>query len=207
MGLAADITARFSPLRLSHIAVAVLAVALAVQTGRLDGLTIAPKVGPVGFTLINARGWKRRALDAEAALSNVKAAQGAAQADQAAANHKPAAASAAIARQSDAQSPDYLRRVAIAAAGRAVPVGSLCGAKAPEGGPGGPGLPGTDHATGGDDGKAGSAPMVSVARADWEKLNREGALRVQLYQVGQEWIAQGIAKAGADDQSATSGPH
>lgn len=199
MSLAADISARFSPLRLSYIALAALAVALGVQTVRLDGLTIAPKVGAFRFTLMDWRGWHPRALDAEAALAAVKAAQPKAQAAQAAVNHQPAAASAAIARQSDAQSPDYLRRVASAAAGRAVPVGGLCGTKAPDGGPGGPGLPGTDHLAQGYDGKAGSADMVSVARADWERITREAALRVQLYQVGQEWIAQGVAKAGADD--------
>ncbi|GMM59864.1 hypothetical protein NUTIK01_06410 [Novosphingobium sp. IK01] len=60
-------------------------------------------------------------------------------------------------------------------------------------------MPGTDPASQGDDGQAGSALMVSVARSDWEKLNAEAALRAQLYQVGQEWIAQGIAVAGPAD--------
>lgn len=202
MGLAADISARFSPFRPSYIAVAALAVALAVQTVRLDGLTIAPRIGPLHVTLLDYAGWKGRAQRAEADLGRVTQAQAKAQADQAAANHQPAIASASIARQTDAQTPDYLRRVAVAAAGHAVPVGGLCGAKAPESGPGGPDLPRTDQPTGGDDGKAGSSPMVSVARADWEKLNREAALRVQLYQVGQEWIAQGIAKASGDDTPA-----
>ena len=193
MGLAAA----FNP-RLSGIIIAALAVALGVQTVRLSGLTIAPKVGAFHLTLIDLKGWQGRALDAEAALAKVGAAQVTAQAAQAAVNHQLAAITADIARQADAQTPDYLRRVASAAAGRALPAGRLCGAKAPDGGTSGPGLPGTDHVAGGDDGKAGSADMVSVARSDWEKLTREAALRVQLYQVGQEWIAQGVAKAGAD---------
>ncbi|WJS97838.1 hypothetical protein [Novosphingobium humi] len=189
MGLAAA----FNP-RLSGVIIAALAVALGVQTLRLSGLTIAPKVGAFHLTLIDLKGWRGRALDAEAALAAVKAAQPKAQAAQAAVNHQPAAITADIARQADAQTPDYLRRVADAAAGRALPVGGLCGPKAPDGGPGGPGLPGTDHLAGGDDGKAGSPDMVSVARSDWEKLTREAALRVQLYQVGQEWIKEGVAK-------------
>lgn len=197
MGLAADFN-----LRLSGVIIAGLALAVSVQTIRITGLTIAPKAGAFHFTLIDLKGWRGRALDAEAALAQVKEAQPKAQAAQAAVNHQPAAISADIARQSDAQSPDYLRRVASAAAGRALPAGRLCGAKAPEGGPGNAGLPGTDHLAQGDDDKAGSPDVVSVARSDWEKLTREAALRVQLYQVGQEWVAQGVAKAGADDPPA-----
>jgi hypothetical protein len=176
--------------------IAGLALAVTVQTIRLDGLRITPKAGPFHFTLVDRQGWRPRAEAAEKALKAVADAQPKAEAAQAAVNHQPAAITAAIAKEADAQTPDYLRRVASAAAAHTVPVGGgLCGAKAAVGGPSQADLPGTDHSAQGDDGKAGPPDMVSVARADWEKLNAEAALRAQLYEVGQSWIADGVAKA------------
>jgi len=202
MGFAADLIAKVNPLRLSGVVITGLALALTVQTIRLNGLTVAPKAGAFHFTLLDLQGWRPRALAAEADLAKVKDAQRDAQVAQIATNHQPAITTASIARQADAQTPDYLRRAAAFAAAHALPAGGLCRASADKGSTGHADLSGTDHPAQGDDGKAGSPDMVSVARTDWEKLNREAALRVQLYQVGQEWVADGVAKASADDPPA-----
>lgn len=198
-----------SDLRLSTMLtgalVAGLALGLGVQTIRLEGLTIAPKAGAFHFTLLDIPGWRPRALDAEAALAKVADASKAAQSAQATTNHQPAITTATIARQADAQTPDYLRRVAALSAAHAGDAGRLCGPSDNQGGAGRADLPGTDHPAQGDDGKAGSAEMVSVPRSDWERITREAALRAELYQVGQEWIAQGVAKVSADEAPAQGG--
>lgn len=197
----------FDRLRMSGAIIAVLALAFGVQSVRLHGLIIAPKVGPFEFTLLHVEGWRPRALAAESTLAQVKEDQRKAQAAQIAVNHQPAITTATIARQADAQTPEYQRRVAALASAHAVPAGRLCGTSADQGGPGQADLPGTDHPAQGDDGKAGSPDMVSVARTDWEKLNREAALRVQLYQIVQEWIAQGVAKASGDGPPSPEAQH
>jgi hypothetical protein len=210
MGLAADLATTLAPwpakvaalvvsavksLSATGVIIAGLAVALTVQSIRLEGLHITPKDGPFHFTLLDVEGWRPRAMAAETALKAVKEAQPKAEAAQAAVNQQPAIVTAAIAKEADAQTPDYLRRVATAAAAHAVPVGGLCGAKAADGSASQADLPGTSRPAQGDDDTAGSPDMVSVARADWEKLNREAALRAQLYAVGQGWIAEGVAVA------------
>jgi hypothetical protein len=191
-------------LRWSVVVIVGLAFGLAVQTVRLDGLHITPKAGPFHFTLVSVEGWRPRAQTAETALAEVKAAQPKAEAAQAAENSKPAVITGAIAKEADAQTPDYLRRVAVAAAAHAVPSVGLCGARNVDGGAIQADLRGEDRVAQGDDDKAGSPDMVSVARADWEKLNAEAALRVQLYQVGQQWIAEGVAVA--DDTPDAAAP-
>lgn len=215
MGLAADLVAKLTPLpakvaalcasaikslSATGVIIAGLAVAVTVQTIRLDGLHIVPKAGAFHFTLVDVRGWHPRALAAETALAQVKAAQPKAEAAQIAVNHQPAVLSAAIARETDAQMPDYLAHVAAVSAAHAVPAGGLCGAKAAGGVASNASVPGTDRTAQGHDDTAGSPDMVSVARADWDKLNREAALRVEVYQAGQAMIAEGVAAADADQK-------
>lgn len=204
-----------------RMALVAAVLALGAQTVRIEGLHLGVKIGPISLHVVNLTGLRQRAATAESALAQVEKAQAQAGQAQADANHEPAAISAEIARTSDAGSADYHAIVERAAAVHAVPVllahdhsgapgtcavsgdprhddGSLHPGAAQ--GPGGAAaVPGTDPAAQGDDGQAGSARMVSVARSDWEKLNTEAALRAQLYQVGQEWIAQGIAVAGPAD--------
>lgn len=193
-----------APACISRISFVVLIATLAVQDIRLNGLHITPKAGPFPFTLVSVEGWRPRAQAAETALAEVKAAQPKAEAAQAAENNKPAAITGAIAKEADAQTPDYLRRVAVAAAAHAVPAGGLCGAKDADGGAVQADLRGQGGVAQGDDDKAGSPEMVSVARADWDRLNAEAALRVQLYQIGQQWIAEGVAVA--DDAPDVAAP-
>jgi hypothetical protein len=204
VAIAKAIAGAAKSLRLSYVVIAGLALVAGVQTVRLDGLSITPKAGPFHFMLLHVEGWRPRALAAETALAEVKAAQPKAEAAQAAENSKPAVVTATIAKEADAQTPDYLRRVASAAAAHAVPAGGLCGAKDSDGGAVQADLRGQGGVAQGDDDKAGSPDMVSVARADWEKLNAEAALRVQLYQIGQQWIAEGVAVA--DDAPDVAAP-
>ncbi|WP_343611122.1 hypothetical protein [Novosphingobium sp.] len=180
---------------LAGITIAVLALAFTVQTVRIDGLHWQFKAGAFTLPFLNVEGWKEMATKAQAALQEVKAAQPQAAAAQSQANHEPAEKSAAIARNTDAQTPDYLAHVAAAAVAHAVSVARLSPAPAAEGVACKADLPGTDRIAQGDDDTAGSPDMVSVARADWLKINAEAALRVQLYQAGQEMIAEGIAVA------------
>lgn len=204
-----------------RMALVAAVLALGAQTVRIEGLHLGVKVGPISLHVVNLTGLRQRATTAESALAQVEKAQAQAGQAQAAANHEPAAISAEIARTSDAASGDYHAAVEHAAALHAAPAprvpdhscapgaGVVSGAAhhddgslhpSPAQGSGSTAaMPGTDPASQGDDGQAGSALMVSVARSDWEKLNAEAALRTQLYQVGQEWIAQGIAVAGPAD--------
>ncbi|WP_317973695.1 hypothetical protein [Novosphingobium pituita] len=204
-----------------RMALVAAVLALGAQTVRIEGLHLGVKVGPISLHVVSLTGLRQRTATAESALAQVEKAQAQAGQAQAAANHEPAAISAEIARISDAASGDYHAAVEHAAALHAAPAprasghscapgaGAVSGAAhhddgslhpGPAQGSGGAAaVPGTDPASQGDDGQAGSALMVSVARSDWEKLNAEAALRAQLYQVGQEWIAQGIAVAGPAD--------
>lgn len=174
---------------------ALLALACGVQTVRINGLHWDLKVGAFTLPFLNMEGWKETATKAQAALAQVKAAQPKAEAAQVAENRKPAIITASIARTANAQTPAYLSKVASVAARHAVPALRLCAVKAPDGRASQADLRAADPPAQGDDGKAGSPDMVSVARSDWDRLNREAALRVQLYQIGQSWIAQGVAVA------------
>lgn len=202
---------------LCRIALVGAVLALGAQTVRIEGLHLGARIGPISLRLINVTGLRQRAATAEAELAQVKKAQTQASDAQAAANHQPAAISAAIARTSDADAADYRATVERAAALHAAPAVLGAGHLCPSGAGAVPGdadhdgngvragaaqgsgraaaMPGADPAAQGNDDPARSSGMVSVARTDWEKLNAEAALRAQLYQVGQEWIAQGIAVA------------
>jgi hypothetical protein len=84
-----------------------LALALGWQTVRIEGLHGSLSVAGLRLRLIDHAGFKDRLAQAQADLARITAAQAKASADQAAANHQPAALAARIAEISDAQAAEY----------------------------------------------------------------------------------------------------
>ena len=131
---------------------------------------------------------RHRADKAEVTLAQVKPAQAAAAAAQAAVNHHPAAISAAIAEKSDAQAPAYYRSVSAAADlhslhikdPRSVSPASLRGADNP------PAL---------DDRPAAPADLVCRPTAEDGQIVNAAARAAQMRADAQELIRAGVARA------------
>jgi hypothetical protein len=163
-----------------------LAIAVGVQEARIDGLLFI-------------KGWKPRALTAEKALAEVKAAQPKAAAAQAAVNHQPAVNSAAIAKVSDNDAQAYYAkgRAAGAAYAAAHPAGGVC-ATADQRVPGGADLSGADHAAPVDDRSGDAAGMVAVTRAVFDQLTANSTRLAKVHQDAESLIASGVAVAETD---------
>lgn len=109
--------------------------------------------------------------------------------DQAAVNHHPAAISAAIAEQSDAQAPAYYRH--------ALDVADLHRVRpAPQNSPGRADLPGTDHASPVDDRPADPAGLVCRTKADDTLIVGAAARAAQMHADAQALIAAGVTRVG-----------
>jgi uncharacterized membrane protein len=127
----------------SPAVLAILALALGWQTLRIEGLHWTLSIAGLRLPVIARDGLRDRLATAQADLARVTAAQAQARADQAAANHHPAAVSARIAEISDAQASRYYAqgRAAGAAWAAAHSLHDACPAR----GPANPALPGADH--------------------------------------------------------------
>lgn len=121
--------------------------------------------------------------------------------DQAAVNHRPAAASAAIAERTDHEADDYLSRAMAAArayadAHRVQP--------APARGPGHADLPGADLPASRDDGqgdaaKLDAADIIGISRADFDICTINSGRIAKVRDAAQALIAAGVAvKSGPD---------
>jgi hypothetical protein len=117
-----------------------LALALGWQTVRIEGLHGSLSVAGLRLRLIDHAGFKDRLAQAQADLARITAAQAKASADQAAANHQPAALAARIAEISDAQAAEYYARGR--AAGAAWAAAHSLRAACPASGAADPALPG-----------------------------------------------------------------
>ncbi|WCT78864.1 hypothetical protein [Novosphingobium humi] len=154
-----------------RLVAAIALVLLGWQTVQLNGLFIAPKVGPFRFTLLDIEGARPAAAKARAMLADRVKAEGAARAAQIAINHAPAAASRTLAEETDAKTNSSRAQIRAAVAAYAdthrVPV-CLRTDAAPGNAGGGSGLPGTDHRAPGGGGADLSPEMVAIPRADLE---------------------------------------
>ncbi len=133
--------------------------------------------------LLGLQTW--RLESARQTIANTRAAQHQAAADQSAVNHQPAQASAAIARQSDAEAPAYYRAVAGAADAHRV--------RSPACPVGGADLPGTDRPSPIDDGPASAPDLVSRPRAEDDQIVHAAARAAQMHQDALDLIAAGVA--------------
>lgn len=152
-----------------RIAALVALVGLGWQTLQLDGLSIAPKVGPFRFTLFDIEGARPAAAHAKAELAARIDAEAKARRAQIAVNHAPAAASRTLAEDTDAKtnSERAAVRAAVAAYADAHRVPVCLRADPAAGNSGGrSGLPGSDHPAPGGGGADLSPDMVAIPRAD-----------------------------------------
>lgn len=130
---------------------------------------------------------KFRQLEASTRAASAKAAK-----DQAVVNHQPAAISAAIAEQSNAQAPAYYRSVIAAADLHRMQPTCPRGAVAAD-------LSGADHAAPIDDRPAPAADLVCRPEADDKLLVGAAARAAQMQADAQALIAAGAAvKSGPD---------
>lgn len=134
-----------------------------------------------------------RLNNAQQTIAEMRAAQRPATAAQIAVNHEPARVAAEIARQSDAQAPEYYRAVRAAAVTRRLPV--------PPCPSGGADLPGTDRPAAIDDGPDPAADMVSRPRAEDDQIIAAAGRAAQMHADAQALIAAGIAVAEPDPPS------
>jgi len=131
---------------------------------------------------------RHRADKAEAALALVKPAQAAATAAQIAVNHQPAAISAAIAEQSDAQAPAYYRSVSAAADLHSLHIKDPRSASPAS-------LPGADNPPALDDRPAAPAELVCRPTAEDGQIVNAAARAAQMHADAQELIRAGVAQA------------
>jgi hypothetical protein len=144
--------------------------------------------GGIALALAVMLGLQTWRLDAAyQTIANTKAAQHQATVDQVAANHEPARTSAEIARQSDAQAPDYYRSVSVAADARRVR-SPACSVSTPD-------LSGADRAAAIDDRSASAADVVSRPRAEDDQIVAAAARAAQMHQDAEDLIAAGVAVA------------
>ena len=127
-----------------------------------------------------------------AQLDAMKAAQAGATKAQADANHKPAADSQAIARQSDAQAPDYYADAASAAAAHVVRVRAAPCPISPAGVPGPDPVAPIDDRSGGPTAVVPDAP-VCRPKADDDKFIAAASRLAKVHQDAEALIAAGVA--------------
>lgn len=181
-----------------------LALAVAgIQTLRIEGLVIRPHAGPFRFTLIDWPGLARQLADARATIADrdrqiadMLAAERRARDDQIAANHQPAAASAAIAKASnhDAQAYYDAGRRAGAAYAAAHPV-SLRPIAAPAcgGERSAADLPRADYPAALNDRPGDPAAGVAIPRADYDQLVANSLRLAKVHQDAKALIEAGVA--------------
>lgn len=170
-----------------------LALALGWQTVRIEGLHGSLSVAGLRLRLIDHAGFKDRLAQAQADLARITAAQAKASADQAAANHQPAALAARIAEISDAQAAEYYARGR--AAGAAWAAAHSLRAACPASGAADPALPGAAPPAPLDDRSGDPAAVVALSRADFDLCTDNSARLAKVHQDALALIAQGVAIA------------
>jgi hypothetical protein len=128
---------------------------------RIEGLHGSLSVAGLRLRLIDHAGFKDRLAQAQADLARITAAQAKASADQAAANHQPAALAARIAEISDAQAAEYYARGR--AAGAAWAAAHSLRAACPASGAADPALPGAAPPAPLDDRSGDPAAVVALS--------------------------------------------
>lgn len=191
------IAAKVGALLFSNIwrLIAILAlIAVGMQEARIDGLWLI-------------KGWKPRALAAEQAVKDVKAAQVKASKDQIAVNNAYVSQPNAIAKESNHDAPTYYEAVNRAAAAHADGnrVDSLC-AKAAQGGTSNPSVPTSGDAASVND-RSGITPgMVAVSVEDYFRLIGLAGRLAKVYQDAQALIATGQFQAASGEAASDAAP-